>query len=298
MGKILLSDSQHYRSFGFRFKGSQQERVAGIYSIGLEKQESTSYDWDGLTRNEFGKIVFQYTLRGTGEITLGDQTHPLQSGDAFFVKLPSAHRYYLPQHSQGWEFVYITLFGEEAHHIYESITKEVGSIIKVDPNSTPIKLLFSIYEKASGNELQDAFATSNLAYSFLMELNRFIFHLEKKEQGYPKSVVNAVTFMNNNYEKPISLDDIVAASGISKYHFTRTFQEATNSTPMQYVTKLRLNKAVNLLKKEELSVEEVAVRVGYSNGNYFTKVFRTHLGISPGKYRSSKSFVPVDHLIL
>ncbi|WP_462409546.1 helix-turn-helix domain-containing protein [Neobacillus sp. Marseille-QA0830] len=61
---------------------------------------------------------------------------------------------------------------------------------------------------------------------------------------------------------------------------------------------LRMNKVMELLKNQDFSVEQVAQRVRYANGNYFSKLFRSYLGISPGKYRNNKSFVLVDHLIL
>ncbi|PAD26032.1 hypothetical protein CHH62_09250 [Niallia circulans] len=51
------------------------------------------------------------------------------------------------------------------------------------------------------------------------------------------------------------------------------------------------------MKQQDLTTEEIALRVGYSNGNYFTKVFRSTIGVSPGKYRNSKNFVPFDEVI-
>jgi AraC-like DNA-binding protein len=296
----LLSNSQpsDYRTYGFRFKGSQQQRIAGIHSLGWEKQTHTSYDWDGLTRSELGKVIFQYTLSGAGEITINNQTHRLQTGDAFFVKIPSNHRYYLPADSKQWEFVHLTLFGEEAIRSLVTITEEIGPIIKLDVHSSPIQLIFKILEKTRNNKINDSYEASSYSFSFLMELHRFVLNLRNHDNEWPEAVTNAVHFIQTNYAQAITLEDIVHASNLSKYHFIRVFHKTTHLTPLHYLTKVRINKSIELLKDEELTIEEIAIRVGYSNGNYFSKVFRSLLGLPPGKYRNSKSLVPVDHLIL
>lgn len=287
-----------YGTFGFHFKEtSQQQRVVGISSLGLEKQVSASYDWDGLLRSEKDLIVFQYTLKGTGEIRINDCTYRLEVGDAFFVKIPSNHRYYLPTDSAEWEFVHVTLMGEEAIRCYESITEEVGHILKLDMYSTPITRIFELLNKVSTHQINDAYEASAQSYTFLMELQRFILNI-KSDKVLPESITKATLFMDNNYAEPITLDDIVQASGLSKYHFTRLFHEKIQLTPIQYLTNCRIKRSIELLKDDQLTIEDIALGVGFSNGNYFTKVFRSYLGVPPGKYRNSKSVIPIDYLIL
>lgn len=77
-----------------------QNHIANISSIGWELQISPDYYWDGLTRKDIHSIekyVFQYTLSGQGAIVFQDNLYPLNPGEAFFVKLPSKHHYYLPK---------------------------------------------------------------------------------------------------------------------------------------------------------------------------------------------------------
>ncbi|MBM7600045.1 AraC-like DNA-binding protein [Virgibacillus halotolerans] len=283
-------------SYGFRFKGGHQQRVAGLYVLGKEKQNSTSYNWDGLNRSEQDIVVFQYTLKGAGKIRIGQRTHDLHPGEAFFIHIPSDHTYYLPAESDGWEFIYITLFGDEVYRCYETITKEIGHVFELDVYSPPIQTILHTLEQVAHQQLDDAYSSSATAYAFLMQLYAAVFHTAK-EKALPAAITKARVFMDNNYDNLISLDDIVAASGLSKYHFTRLFHKGMNATPIQYLTKLRINKAMELLKNEQLTVEAIALKVGFSNGNYFTKVFRSYLGVAPSTYRNSKIFSPVDYLI-
>lgn len=295
---LYENQSIQYGTYGFHFQESHQQRIAGIYSIGWEKQTSTTYDWNGLTRNELEEVVvFQYTLKGEGEIRVDNHTYRLRSGEAFFVKIPSDHHYYLPSDSKEWEFVHITLFGTETLRYFKDITSQVGHILKLDLYATPITHIFNLLKKVDDNQMNDAYVTSSLAYTFLMELQRFILNIESN-QTLPDAIKKATVYIDENYADQLSLDDIVEVSGLSKYHFTRLFHATIHSTPIQYLTKVRINKSIELLKNEELTIEEIAVQVGFSNGNYFNKVFRSALGMSPGKYRKNKLLISVDHLIM
>ncbi|WP_312098355.1 AraC family transcriptional regulator [Niallia sp.] len=295
----MLSNNQltSYRTYFFRFPEKQQQRIAGIYTLGWEKRNSASYYYDGLKRSEKGKIIFQYTLKGEGEIVIDNQVRRLKPGDAFFVNIPSNHTYYLPKDSQEWEFIHITLYGEEVWRSYHEIVKDYGNILRLDDAAYPNQLIFKLFDKAAHEEIKDAFESSSFAYTFIMELKRYLLHSTQSNKTIPESISNAVRYMQHHYSNPIILDDIVEASGLSKYHFSRLFQSIMQTSPMNFLTKIRLNKAIELMKDQELTIEEIALRVGYSNGNYFTKVFRSIIGVSPGKYRNSENFVPFDEII-
>jgi AraC-like DNA-binding protein len=67
---------------------------------------------------------------------------------------------------------------------------------------------------------------------------------------YPISIEKAIEFIHDNYSRPLTLDEIVEASGISKYHFFRLFIETMHITPLNYVVKIRIEQAIRLLKKK------------------------------------------------
>ncbi|WP_082169265.1 AraC family transcriptional regulator [Bacillus sp. 522_BSPC] len=296
---MLRSNNQltTYRTYFFRFPEKQQQRIAGIYTLGWEKRNSASYYYDGLKRSEKGKIIFQYTLKGEGEIVIDNQVIRLTPGHAFFVNIPSNHTYYLPSDSEEWEFIHITLYGEEVWRSYHEIVKEHGNILRLEDTAYPNQLIFKLFDKAVHEEIKDAFESSSFAYTFIMELKRYLLHTTQSSKTIPESISDAIRYMQHHYSNPIILDDIVEASGLSKYHFSRLFQSIMQTSPMNFLTKIRLNKAIELMKDQNLTIEEIALRVGYSNGNYFTKVFKSIIGMSPGKYRNSENFVPFDEII-
>lgn len=74
---------------------------------------------------------------------------------------------------------------------------------------------------------------------------------------------------------------------MSRTGFALRFKEKAGVTPLDYLTQWRLQKAGDLLRQGEESVEEVALRVGYESGAAFSKAFKREMGFSPGSYRNS-----------
>jgi len=231
-------------------------------------------------------------------IRIHDKTYLLPTGKAFLVQIPSNHRYYFPKGQSHWEFIYITLNGEEVDKAFNFIQRAKGNVISFPPKAKIIQLLFTIYEEAANQKITDAYYASSLGYSFTMELYRYAHHLDLSTKAIPKSISKAILFIKKNYYRPIGLDELVESSTISKYHFTRLFHKTTNMTPLTYLTKTRMDKAIKLLRNSDLSITEIAHTIGYSNGNYFAKVFRKQIEKSPTEFRNSKHTIPVDHIII
>ncbi|WP_181832948.1 AraC family transcriptional regulator [Bacillus taeanensis] len=287
-----------FGNYGFRFSEQPENNLANIWSIGLEKQTSTAYNWNGLKRKELGVCVFQYTLSGKGTLEIEGQSYPLTKGQAFLVTIPSEHHYFLPEDSEEWEFIFITLTGKEAFRCWEFINRKAGPVVTLSPHSTVIQLLINLYRETSMKQLKDGYTASAKAYEFIMECYRFAKNIEKVEHAIPDNIMRAITYMNTHYHEQITLNDIAEKVELSRFYFIKQFRKHFNMTPLHYLTKVRMEKAVELLRQTDFSIEEVALKTGYSNGNYFNKVFRKAVGTSAGQFREGKDIVPIDHLII
>ena len=73
---------------------------------------------------------------------------------------------------------------------------------------------------------------------------------------------------------------------MSSFYFSRFFRTAYNRTFLEYLTSYRIERAEELLRQTDIPVREIAPRVGYTDANYFTKVFKRHCGCTPTDYRS------------
>ncbi|MEW9049992.1 MAG: AraC family transcriptional regulator [Neobacillus sp.] len=288
-----------YGTYGFRFQDLLPNDVANIFVLGREvKVPGEVYDWDGLKRKDVGTYVFQYTLSGEGRLEVADESYTVKAGEAFIVEIPSDHRYYFPKDSEGWEFIFITLVGREVADCWRFMNKQNGPVLKVPPYSKLIQLVQTIYKDTHDQKITDTYTASARAYEFIMECYRFIRNIEKANEGFSLQITKALSFIQTHYHEPITLDEIAAVSGFSRYYFIKQFQQQLNMTPVQYLTKIRIQKAAELLRLTNSTVTDIAAQVGYANANYFNKVFRKAVGVSAGKFRTSKDVVGIDHLII
>ena len=93
-------------------------------------------------------------------------------------------------------------------------------------------------------------------------------------------------WLEHHYMQDVSLDQAAEAMGMSSFYFSRLFRTSYNQTFLEYLTAYRIDRAVELLQQTDIPVREIAVRVGYTDANYFTKVFKRHLGVTPTEYRN------------
>ena len=93
-------------------------------------------------------------------------------------------------------------------------------------------------------------------------------------------------WLANHYMQDISLEEAAEAMGMSSFYFSRFFRTAYNRTFLEYLTSYRIERAEELLRQTDIPVREIAPRVGYTDANYFTKVFKRHCGCTPTDYRS------------
>ena len=91
-----------------------------------------------------------------------------------------------------------------------------------------------------------------------------------------------ISFMNENYMKDISLDKISKTCILVLNIHIQIFKEETSNSPINYLIKIRLEKATLLLKKnKETSIKEISKLVGYQNAYYFSKLFKKYYDFSP-----------------
>ncbi|WP_347814325.1 response regulator [Alkalihalobacillus sp. LMS39] len=111
-----------------------------------------------------------------------------------------------------------------------------------------------------------------------------LLHLKLNDQS-EKPVSKAMHYVNANVNKPFNLKDVAQHVHLNPSYFSALFKEQTNLTFSEYVTRIRIQKAKNLLLTSDLSIEEVAEAVGYSSAKYLIKIFREYEGVTPSKYK-------------
>ena len=93
--------------------------------------------------------------------------------------------------------------------------------------------------------------------------------------------------MEENFNKNFSIEHLAKKVCTSKFHFSRIFKKQMGLTCTEYLNKVRVKKAKNLLNNDQLSISEICFLTGYNDLTYFGKVFKTLEGISPSDYRKN-----------
>lgn len=96
-------------------------------------------------------------------------------------------------------------------------------------------------------------------------------------------------YLQKHFDERINLESLAQNFYVSPSYLSHTFKEETGQSTMAYLENIRLEQAKKLLSGTGISIADVAERVGYKDGNYFTKVFRKAFGLAPSEYRQKTS---------
>lgn len=126
-----------------------------------------------------------------------------------------------------------------------------------------------------------------LNYIFKHEYDFLVFSETEKQITRSQEVLNrALLHIRENYhQRSISLESVAKEVCLSHFYFSHLFKRELKMTFIDYLTKVRLETAVKLLKNLRLNVNQIAYAVGYQDSNYFSKVFKKSYGFAPLEYR-------------
>jgi len=98
-------------------------------------------------------------------------------------------------------------------------------------------------------------------------------------------IKDILSYIRNNYKNKIYLSDLSELANMNEQYFCRFFKKAIGKTVVEYINEYRIEKAVELLQKEEIKILEVCYECGYDNVGYFIKKFKQYKGYTPSDYR-------------
>jgi AraC-like DNA-binding protein len=135
---------------------------------------------------------------------------------------------------------------------------------------------------------------SSLLLALLSEINGHIVDQPQTKQSnrIPPQIVKAMDYIEKHLDEPLSIDALAHRVGWTHEHFSRSFVRYMGRTPREMIIQRRIDRACQLLLYEEQSVKHVAYAVGFTDENYFCRVFKTVKGITATKYRK-KYYNPI-----
>jgi AraC-like DNA-binding protein/uncharacterized RmlC-like cupin family protein len=118
-------------------------------------------------------------------------------------------------------------------------------------------------------------------------LDALLFEVDQLAQSREQQMVaQTKAYVQHHMSKALTLDELAAVIGLSKFHFCREFKKATGTTPMTFVRQVRVEAARSLLLSTTLTLKGIAEQVGFSDEFQLSRVFRRVTGLTPSEVRS------------
>lgn len=107
---------------------------------------------------------------------------------------------------------------------------------------------------------------------------------EKEEENLNK-LKKVISYIQNNYAKPLTLQDLAQVAYLSPAYFCNTFRKQTGASPITFLNEYRIERATQLLVQSDDSISNIAAAVGFENFSYFIRKFREYKHVTPKEYR-------------
>ena len=260
----------------------------------------TCTDGAKLHHHDFFEIA--YVLSGTAEHTIDGKTTIIGEGSFFFMNLKASHSFsaigkdfkiinclFVP------EFLDKTLIGARS---FAEIMNNYPA--KFEHTKFSDKVACRVFHDGSGFvrtlllRMLDEFSEKrrgclDVIKSLLLTLLIIVAREDEEECEEPSHVAVMKSYISDNFlEGTPTLSEVSKRLGISLTYASLIFKRATGATFRDYIIRLRIEKACDLLRTSEKTVAEISELVGYSDPAFFYRSFKKHLGVSPLEYKKTR----------
>lgn len=241
------------------------------------------YLTERLPNNE---CFMHYCISGQGWINVNDQITYINPGDLILCRKNTKHSYGANKDNP-WETCWIYFMGtlaDEYINLFDETKQQ--KIIHIKSNHIIEKSFYEItkiMEKGyAGVYLLHA---SNLLKTLLSSLSYQ--HSSVVKNKY--TLEDIIEYMIENINEHLSLDELSKKMNMSKDHFTKIFYKKYGYTPVDYFIRIKLQQACQILITTDLTIKETALKIGYQDSLYFSRIFKKKIGSSPNQYRNKFS---------
>lgn len=268
----------------FKFHVFRDERFIdlNLYQFGWERT-GPAHSYGPHARNHY---LFHYIIAGRGVLLANDKEYEVGPGHGFLV-VPGQITTYRSDQADPWEYTWLEFDGLRAH---ESLN--LAGISGKEP-------VYTARSKRDGQLLQDemlyivnhsdASPIHLIAHGYLF-LDQLVQSSANRQEGRERRlrdfyIKEALVFIDRNYQRDISIEEIAAVCGLNRSYFGKVFRDAVGESPQAYLLHYRMARAAQLLKETRMSIGEIAAQVNYPNQLHFSRAFKSVHGVPPREYR-------------
>lgn len=231
-----------------------------------------------------------YVVSGKGYVYNQNEKITITPGQLVFMNLNDPYKY-LAHKKDPWEILWVHFGGKETDLYYQMITGKRRFIFNLtDFSRIPGSLndLYNLYEqKDPFLEIKTSCVITNLLTELYIESMKENMGVKKLDYEYPDPVKTIINFIEQNYFREITLEELSSITFLSTYYLIRLFKKYTGYTPGEYINKFRLDFSKKLLLEPELTIEQIALNLGFNTHSYFSKMFKKSTKLTPEQFRKN-----------
>lgn len=270
----------HYEHMGKYTDAAAMSAACRVYSL-------CKYDYRHsfrITGNISGLIDIVYLFKGKLSVRYDGFAETVEAGELVLLS-HNDHSVLMQTEDEPVELAVLRCTGELTENFYRMIKQQSGirHMVKEETlNAFLDSLRYYMKYPADAANTRLALIMTQLFSSLLLDA------MDRCAASHPEWFVSAVDYIERNYRKEITVEDLCNHLQISKPHFHRLFAEYTSKSPYQYILNFRIQKAKELLCDPLLQVKLVSREVGFNNVNHFIKHFKKSTGVTPGQYQAGR----------
>ena len=255
-------------------------------------QESCAPGYLYRGNNVRSNYVIHYILSGRGTFApAGQAPVSLQAGDLFILPKGVAC-FYQADFDDPWSYFWVGMSGMQIGKILQNSKLADKFYLRQVQDSGFYKSLCQLFHSLHMREsLASNMLTESLLYQTFYQLLVDYPTGKRQQSGLADDYfIAAMTFLGDNFGDPAcSVSELCQHLGLSRSYVYNLFKNKTDLSPQQFLTKLRMERAKELLSNSDLNVQAISHFVGYNDSFTFSKAFKRHEGLSPKSWRQIKN---------
>jgi len=265
---------------------SSEIEIPGLAEFGYNKSNLVTMPMPDHFHNNCMEFVI--VLRGSESYFTDGESFNVSGGEVFISHLNRLHRN--SGNCQGIsEFIWFQLEMTDRSNFlglskaYSAALFDRLLSIKAHKIKTDKKCICLIKEAFRETQKNNKYIAQGLFLIFLYRL----FFLDESLQKADNIMEKAIEYINGNIEKNIGIDELSSCCALSESAFKYKFKDYTGDTPRQYINKMKVSKAKELLLKG-LSITDTAMELSFNSCDYFSVVFRKHTLMTPSQFKAGQ----------
>ena len=265
-----------------------------IFQYGWE-QCTPLHSYGPAKRNHY---LFHFIFSGKGYLSSNDSSgvthlHRLEACQGFLICPDQVNTYYADEQLP-WEYAWVEFDGVKALEFLDMMGLSCDSPVYIPKKREYSALIRDELMHIIDNPGKSPIYQIGHLYLLFDCLIRCSSAAKTAPAGRMKDfyIKEAISFIEQNYSRPITVEDIAVFCNLNRNYLGKLFREGTNQTLQHFLMYYRMNRASELLKFSDMSVGEVGRMCGYPNQLHFSRAYKTIFGVSPNHWREQNRPLP------